>query len=122
GLGQLNQQQLASLFPQRRAVTEAQLSLGSKAWQAYSSPNPQKIEGLLASDTSALPFLKGALIKHLQRFPSVRNGLGRIENLGLELIAAGQKEFDKLFREFGNAEPTYGFGDAQLFNEQKRLA
>ena len=110
----MNEEQLTSLFPQRREITPAQLKLGSKAWRAYSASNPKEIESLLESDLTELPFLKSALAKHLQRFPSVRNGLGRVENLALELVAGGQHEFRFLFSEFGNREPEYGFGDAQL--------
>jgi len=121
GLGQLNEDQLASLFPQRRAISSAQLNLGSKAWQAYSSSDPSQIENLLTEDTTALPFLKAALFKHLQRFPSVRNGLGRDASLCVELVADGQAEFKALFPEFGKREPLYGFGDAQVVLELKRL-
>jgi hypothetical protein len=122
GLGQLNEEQLTSLFPQRREITPAQLTLGSKAWRAYSSSNPKEIESLLTSRLTELPFLKSALTKHLHRFPSVRHGLGRVENLALELVADGQHEFKLLFSEFGKREPEYGFGDAQVLLEMKRLA
>jgi hypothetical protein len=122
GLGQLNEEQLASLFPQRREISSAQLNLGAKAWQAYSSSDPSQIERLLAADTAALPFLKSALFKHLERFPSLRNGLGRDAKICLELVADGQAEFKGLFPAFGRREPLYGFGDAQVFLELKRLA
>ena len=122
GLGQLNEEQLTLLFPQRREITPAQLRLGSEAWRAYSSSNPKEIESLLESNLGELPFLKSALARHLQRFPSVRNGLGRGENLALELVADGQHEFRSLFSEFGKREPEYGFGDAQVLFEMKRLA
>lgn len=122
GLGQLNEQQLTTLFPMRRKAASAQLNLGSKAWQAYASPAPTEIESLLKSDTGALPFLGAALTKHLQRFPAVRNGLGRVANSSLELIGQGHHEFKTLFPAFGKCEPFYGFGDAQLFLELKRLA
>jgi hypothetical protein len=121
GLGQLNEKQLASLFPTRRKVTSPQLELGSAAWQAYASPDPKRIASLLFADTSALPFLKAALIKHLERFPSTRNGLGRIGNVCLELIAHGQRDFKSLFPAFGRRKPLYGFGDAQIFVELKGL-
>src|SRR6266404_3630170 len=84
GFGELNEEQLGGLFPQRQEVTHSQLDLGSKAWQAYSSAQATGLIALLESDTSALPFLKTALSKHLQRFPSTANGLGRIERVGLE--------------------------------------
>jgi hypothetical protein len=121
GLGQLNEAQLASLFPQRQCVTAEQLQLGSRAWAAYSSSNPIEIESLLESDLAPLPFLKSALVKHLQRFPSTDNGLGRVGNVGLELIAKGFGNFRSLFPAFMRREPEYGFGDAQLYLELRRL-
>jgi hypothetical protein len=122
GLGQLNEEQLSSLFPQRQKVTAAQLQLGSKAWAAYSSANPKEIESLIESDLSPLPFLKIALGKHLRRFPSTDNGLGRIGNVGLELIAKGYGNFKSLFPAFVRFEPEYGFGDAQLYRELRRMS
>ncbi len=122
GLGQLNESQLKSLFPQRRAVTAAQLQLGQKAWVAYSSSTPALLQDLISAKTDALRFLKPAFTKHLERFPSVRNGLGRIENVLLELIAEGDKDFKSLFASFQRREPLYGFGDAQIFHHLQRLA
>ncbi len=121
-LGQLTPAQMASLFETRREVTAAELSLGAEAWRAYSSPDPRAIEELLAGDTSALPYLRDALLLHLARFPSTRNGLGRVENLALELIESGHAEFPSLFQTFGRAGAAYGLGDAQFWNDLKRLA
>jgi hypothetical protein len=121
GLGELSPQQLASLFDRRREVSSAEKNLAAEAWAAYCSSNPQELVNFLEKDTSALPFLKAALLKHLARFPSVRNGLGRIENKALELIANGVNEFQSLFPVFGNAEPVYGLGDAQFWNDLQRM-
>jgi hypothetical protein len=122
GLGQLSDAQLMSLFPKRCEVTKVQLDLGARAWTTYSSTDPTVIEHLISGNTDGLPFLSIALAKHLRRFPSVRNGLGRLENVGLELIVDGHHEFKSLFGAFGKREPAYGFGDAQVFLELKRLA
>ena len=122
GLGQLNEPQMESLLPQRKEVSEAQLQLGAKAWAAYSSSTPAHLEELISAQTGALPFLKTALAKHLERFPSMRNGLGRIENVLLELIERGEKDFRSLFPAFQQREPVYGFGDAQIFLHLKQLA
>ena len=70
---------------------------------------------LLRSDTSALPFLQAALRKHLERFPSTRNGLGRVENAALALVPAGYKKFRSLFPAFSRRESVYGFGDSQVY-------
>jgi len=115
GLGQLDEQQLHSLFPARSAITPGQLELAVRSWEAYSSPDARPLLALLRSDTSALPFLHEALTRHLQRFPSTRNGLGRIENTALSLVPAGYSKFRSLFPAFSRRESAYGFGDAQLY-------
>ncbi|HEY7094167.1 MAG TPA: hypothetical protein VH393_13355, partial [Ktedonobacterales bacterium] len=89
GLGELTPAQLSSLFPQRRPITSAMLTLAHEAWDAFRSPDPTTIERVLAGDTLALPFLAGALKRHLQEFPSVTSGLSRTERQILETLAAG---------------------------------
>lgn len=122
GLGGLSEEQLVSLFPERLEITRSQLDLGAAAWRAYSSPDARGLLALLDADLSALPFLKVALVKHLQRFPSTINGLSRIGNVGLELVARGHRNFKSLFPAFARREPEYGFGDAQFYLELKQLA
>jgi len=122
GLGQLNEEQLLSLFPGRRELTVEQLELAARAWTAYCAPDALALIALLKTDMSALPFLKEALSKHLQRFPSTRNGLGRVENAALELIPAGYGKFRSLFPAFIQRESVYGFGDLQLYASMRRMA
>jgi hypothetical protein len=121
GLGELNPDELASLFPKRQPVTAAQLKVGAAAWQAYSSSNPQDIEKILVSDTQSLPFLRAALGAHLRRFPSTTNGLGAVETTALEVIQSGPQTFGNLFRSFGAAEPVYGLGDSQFWLTLRRM-
>jgi hypothetical protein len=122
GLGQLTPAQLLALFGTRREVADDQLRLASKAWRAYCSPDPTAIEGLTGEDMSALLFLRGAFLRHLARLPSVRNGLGHVENRALQLIADGHTSFKSLFPRFGNTDSAYGVGDAQFWNDVKRMA
>jgi hypothetical protein len=122
GLGELTPAELASLFPSRQPVTRQQLRLASSAWRAYAADNPTEIQTLLKTDTSALPFLDAAMKAHLKRFPSTRNGLGRVEDRGLELIHSGVKRFEDLFPRFGKAEPVYGMGDAQFWLALNRMS
>ena len=121
GLGELNPEELASLFEKRNRVSDAEFELARSAWQAYRSDSPRAIEQLLDQDTAALPFLKDAFRLHLERFPSSRNGLGRIERRGLELIAIGQSPFVDLFPEFIKTEAGYGLGDAQFWNALRSI-
>ena len=121
GLGELNPEQMASLFDKRHEVSQAEKALATAAWQAYCSPDPTAIQAFLQTDTSAMPFLRRALELHLERFPFVSNGLGRIENRTLEFINEGARSFGELFPRFGDAEPTYGLGDAQFWNSLRRM-
>ena len=122
GLGELNPDELASLFPKREKITKAHLELGAKAWQAFRSPNPTAIELLLHTDTSVFPFLAPAFTAHLRRFPSTVNGLGQIEQTGLKLIADGCGKFSEMFPKFIDAEKTYGLGDTQLWGTLVNLS
>ena len=121
GLGELNAEELASLFPARQLVTDQQLKLGEAAWQAYCSNDPTAIEAILKEDTSALPFLREAFEAHLRRFPAIENGLGRIENRALQFIDKGADSFSDLFQRFGETEPAYGLGDAQFWLALQRM-
>lgn len=122
GLGELSPAELASLFPGRSEVTDAQLRVAASAWGAYISPDPTAIEKLLDTDTSSLPFLDAALRAHLQRFPSTTNGLGRVESSALRLVRQGHGSFVDVFAKFSETEPIYGFGDAQVWDALGRLS
>jgi hypothetical protein len=121
GLGQLTGAQMTPLFNARRAITDRELEIATRAWGAYCAPDPRGLVRLTAEDTSAMPFLRNALRLHLERFPSRRNGLGRVENQALELILPGAITFKSLFPRFAKAEPVYGLGDWQFWNEMERL-
>ena len=122
GLGELNETELASLFETRHEVNEAELSLAHCAWSAYCSPEPEALQDFLNGDTSAMPYLKPALLSHLARFPSVQNGLGRIEQCGLQLVNKGFKKFTDLFPRFIDEQPVYGLGDLQLYGALQQLS
>ncbi len=111
-LGQLTGPQLAGLWPGRHAVTAAEMDLAAAAWRAFRSPDPSGIEELLRQDTSALPFLAGALLRHLQQFPSVDNGLSRTERQILQLVEAGVHRLPELFLADRQREERIFMGDA----------
>jgi hypothetical protein len=81
---------LAQRFAARAEVSEAQVELAEDAWNAFRSPDPTAIESFLAHDDGAtLPYLAPALRRHLEQFPSARNGLSRSEQQALEAIDGG---------------------------------
>lgn len=121
GLGQLNTNQLAALYPQRKLLTREQIKSGRAAWQAFTASDPTEISTLLASDTSALPFLHNALLRHLQQFPSSVNGLGRSEQQILAAIAAGNHTPSEIFRADQAMEEAVFMGDSTFWSYLKRL-
>jgi hypothetical protein len=123
GLGELEPAELAALLPGRRPVSRPQLELGRRAWAAFTSPDPRAIERLVAEeDTTPLPFLAGALRRHLEEFPSVRNGLSRTEQQILELVAGGTARLSKLFPAVHERESAFYIADASFLGRLRRLA
>lgn len=115
GLGQLAPLQLASLFPTRREVTQTALDLSREAWKAFCSSTPEAIEALLNTDTLALPFLKQALMRHLEEFPASHNGLSRTEKQVLEIVVAGIHKPAQLFRAEMEKEESVFMGDLSFW-------
>jgi hypothetical protein len=112
GLGQLSPVQLASLWPSRRRVSPAQLALGSRAWKAFCSKDPLAVRQLAGSDTTPLPFLRDALLRHLEEFPSPPDGLSRTERQLLRAVAAGHQSFAAIFQANQAQEAAPFMGDS----------
>lgn len=113
-LGTLTGEQLATLWPSRHTVTSAEYELAAEAWGAFRSADPMDIQRLCHRDTHALPFLAGALLRHLQEFPSTENGLSRTERQILEVVDAGETRFHKLFRANQQREERIFMGDTSF--------
>jgi hypothetical protein len=122
GLGQLSPEQLAALHPGRAPVADAQRALARDAWAAFRAPDPAEIERVLAGDTGALPFLRGALLRHLEQFPAVGDGLSRTERQVLEAVAAGAAGPRELFLADQAREERVFMGDATLWGHVAGLA
>jgi hypothetical protein len=122
GLGQLSPEQLASLHPGRAPVTDAQWSLARAAWAAFRAPDPAEIERVLAGDTGALPFLRGALLRHLEQFPAVGDGLSRTERQVLEAVAGGAARPGEVFLADRAREERVFMGDTTLWGHVHGLA
>ncbi len=107
-LGTSTPERLAERLPERQAISPAQLGLGRTAWAAFRSPDPRPLAELLRQDTSALPFLGGALRRHLQQFPAMGNGLSRCRGPG---PAGHRARSDPARRRLRRGAPRAGGGD-----------
>jgi hypothetical protein len=73
------------------------------------------------SDTSALPFLHDALLRHLEQFPALRNGLSRAERQILQLTGSGLSGFRELFSAAQKMEEHIWMGDSTFRQYLQRL-
>jgi len=102
---------LARRFAARRPVGDAELALARRAWYAFRQPTPTALAALLAEDLRPLPFLRSALRRLLEEYPSPRDGLGRSERQVLVAAADGGRRPRELFRLAGAMEEAPYLGD-----------
>jgi hypothetical protein len=122
-LGMSTVERLRQRYPERQTVSHTQLELARVAWAAFRSPDPTLLIGLLQQDTSVLPFLSDALWRHLQQFPSKRNGLSRSEYQALEVIANGVTALGQVYRaSHHDREEGLFLGDATFAIYVERLS
>jgi hypothetical protein len=122
GIGQLEPRDVAALFEMRRPITEAQLALAARAWDAFRADDPRQIEALLAAGTPALPFLSHALQRHLEEFPSTANGLSRSEQRLMEQAADGPVEMREAWPRLVEGERWFFLTDTAFADRLKALA
>lgn len=115
GLGQLNSDQLASLWDTREPVLDEQLDLARRMWMGFRDPNPVTLLDLTFGDLSALPFLRPAIKRWFEEFPSAHNGLCRIEQQILEAVLAGASSKVEIFRAHYAKEDAPFLGDGSCF-------
>ena len=122
GLGELDPGQMASLLDTRHEVAASETDLARQAWAAFRAPDPSNLEALTRKDTSDLPFLGEALVRHLEQFPSARNGLSRLQHEGLEVVAAGHARLGGIFEQVSDREERPFFGETMLWGCLDRMA
>jgi len=114
GLNELTDEQLFDLFEKRVSLSQNDIEYADYVWQLYCSDNPIRLENLIDFENYEFHYLSDAIKAHLQRFPSIKNGLNAVENniltLSVEEKPASKKELvGKVIKNQG----VYGFGDTQ---------
>jgi hypothetical protein len=115
GLGELEADELETLWPVRRPVTAEIAELGRRGWEALCAPEPTAIESMLAEDTALLPHLAPALRRLLEELPEAGSGLSRSERQVLEILAGGPLSPLKVFLESQAREEAPFEGDAWAY-------
>ncbi|MGB7395329.1 MAG: DUF1835 domain-containing protein [Pricia sp.] len=113
-LNQLSDEQLMDLYDNKIELTQDDIEYADYVWQLYCSDNPIRLENLSDYSEFQFDYLSGAIHAHLQRFPSIKNGLNDMENtilrLAMEKKPADRKSF---LSEILQNQGFLGFGDSQ---------
>jgi hypothetical protein len=104
-------------------VSGEQRALARRAWGALRAPHPSGLEALATeSDGDGLPFLRPALVRLLEEYPAVENGLGRSERQALEAVAAGARTPIEAFEAAQRTEEPRFLGDGSFLKILERIA
>ena len=121
-LGMLRPAEFPPLFETRQPITAAQIDLGTRAWQAFTAADPMGLVPLAAADHAELPFLRGAVRRHLEEFPAAGNGLARSERQILEVLSEGPRTPEEAFVEASRLEEHIFMGDLSFGTIVRRLS
>lgn len=114
-ISELNEKQVNSHFKNRIELTQDDIEYADYIWQLYCSDSPLRLETVYKfNPMSPFQYLVSAIEAHLQRFPSIENGLNGIENTILK-ISNNEKITSKkqLISILTKDKEVYGFGDIQ---------
>jgi hypothetical protein len=114
GLSELSDEQLMTRYRNRTILTQDDIEYADYVWQLYCSDNPIRLENLTDFENYQFDYLSEALVAHLKRFPSIKNGLNELENRLLELSVLDKPKTKKaLLGSILKNQGRYGFSDNQ---------
>ncbi|WP_339881556.1 DUF1835 domain-containing protein [Polaribacter vadi] len=114
-ISELNKNQINNHFKNRVALSQDDIEYADYIWQLYCSDSPLRLETVYKfNPMSPFHYLATAIEAHIQRFPSIKNGLNKIENTVLE-TAQNQNFTSKkeLISTLIQEQKVYGLGDLQ---------
>ena len=85
------------LFPKRRTATAAIFKSARRNWGRFTSPSPSELYAAAGEDAIGLPFLRAAMQRLCEEYPSARDGLSRSQRQVLLAVAQGTARSDELF-------------------------
>ena len=122
GLGELEPDELGSLWPVRAPLTNEHVRAARAGWDAFRGTDPRALARMAASPDARLPFLAAALHRLLEELPGARDGLARTERGLLAAIAAGARTREQAFIGAAASEEAPFLGDATAFERLEELA
>lgn len=122
GLSELSDEKLLELYKNKIELTQDDIEYADYVWQLYCSDNPIRLENLSDFSEYQFEYLPEALQAHLQRFPSIKNGLNAMENNILKIGRDKKPTSKKAFiAEILQDQGFLGFGDSQYDRALTRM-
>jgi hypothetical protein len=115
GLGELDLDELETLWPSRRSATTSEAASARAAWDAVRAPEPVPLAAIVDEGAGGSPVLAAALLRLLEELPAPATGLTGTERRTLEAIAAGADTASAAFRSLEGAEEAPFLGDTWFF-------
>jgi hypothetical protein len=123
GLGQLEPDQLASLYANRSPVTDEQFKFATVVDKAFATNDTALLSELSAATEAPLPWVPAAAKRWLEEQPDPATGLGRLERQALAAVRAGCETPEMIFASVAAAEtPPQFWGDTTLWVKINGLA
>jgi hypothetical protein len=123
GLGQLQPEQLASLYRDRGPISAEQFAFAVAVDRAFARQDKALFRDLAAMSAPPLPWVPAAVNRWLQEQPDPATGLGRLESLALAAIRSGWTTPGDIFAAVAAADgPPQYWGDITLWGKLNGLA
>lgn len=123
GLGQLQPDQLTSLYDNRRPVSDAQFEFAILVDKAFATQDPVLLSDLSQTTEAPLPWIPAAVTRWLKEQPDPVTGMGELERLALQAILDGFETPTRIFSAVAAADtPPQFWGDTTLWAKINALA
>jgi len=96
-LASMTVDEILPLLPRRRTATAAIFKSARRNWERFTSPSPSELYAAAGEDAIGLPFLRAAMQRLCEEYPSTRDGLSRSQRQALLAVAQGAARSDELF-------------------------
>ncbi|MCF8129507.1 MAG: DUF1835 domain-containing protein [Deltaproteobacteria bacterium] len=123
GLGQLQPKQLASVYGDRRPITDTQFRFALLVDRAFATQDMELFTELSQMSDAPLPWIPAAVARWLQEQPDPTTGLGKLESLALQAIRSGCTTPGEIFKAVAAADtPPQFWSDTTLWAKINALA
>jgi len=123
GLGQLQPDQLALVYGDRRPVTDSEFRFAALVDKAFATQDSGLLSELSQLRDAPVRWIPAAIARWMQEQPHPVTGLGQLERLALDAIRAGCETPREVFTSVAAADtPPQFWGDTTLWAKINALA